>query len=300
MNSEHFAVAVGLLFSSLRLATPLIFASLGGYVSERSGTINIALEGLSLLGAFFAAVGAHAFHNPWIGLLCGVLASILFASLHGTLSINLGANQIISGLSINFLGLGIPPLLAKAFFDYSGGTPQLSAQECIPKIFDCSPLVGFAFISAIGMMIIHRHHRWGQYLRFAGENPDALQSQGISVKVVRWQGMVVSGFFCGLAGAFLSIDHGTAFSRNMTAGRGFIALAALIVGRWTPGGALLASLAFGAIESSQILLQGITLPSGSPIPVQWIQIIPYAMTLLVLAARSSREQLAPKALGLPY
>ena len=302
-SATSYAVMIGFLSSVIRLSTPLLLASLGGYTSERSGTINIALEGLSLIGAFAAAAGAHAFHSPWMGILCGMSASIFFAAIHGYLCIQWGANQIISGIAINFLAVGLPPVVSKALYDFSGGTPQLTSLECMPHYFFGSPLVAATLFLIILMIFIHQNHKWGQYLRFAGEHPHALQSQGISVRRIRWQAIVLSGFFCGLAGSYLSIDHGTAFSRNMTAGRGYIALAALIVGRWTPQGASFACLMFGFIEASQILLQGLTLPSGNTVPVQWIQMIPYAATLLILAfygTSTKRNSFAPKALGQPF
>jgi simple sugar transport system permease protein len=147
---------------------------------------------------------------------------------------------------------------------------------------------------------VHRNTRLGQYLRFSGEHPEALQSQGVSVTRVRWTGVLLAGVLCGIAGAYLSIDHGSGFARNMTAGRGYIALAALIIGCWTPLGAVLAALAFGAIEASQILLQGTTLWGGHTVPVQWIQMLPYIATLIILAGAAGGRLIharAPKALG---
>ena len=274
-----WALLLGAAASALRLATPLMLGALGGYTSERSGVVNIALEGFMLIGAFAAAAGAYAFHNPWVGAVCGMLAAVTMAALHAFLCINLKADHIISGVAINFLAAGLPPVIAKALYGYSGGTPQLDAAICMPETSFGSPLFWSALALAVLMSFVHRGHRFGQYLRFAGEHPEALQSQGVSVALVRWKGVLLAGVFCGLAGAYLSIDHGTAFSRNMTAGRGFIALAALIVGRHTPYGAVAAALGFGVVESAQILLQG----SGLPLPVQWLQMIPYAATLVILA-----------------
>lgn len=274
-----WALIVGAGASALRLATPLMLGALGGYASERGGIVNIALEGFMLMGAFAAAAGAHAFQDPWLGVACGVAAAMVLACLHAFLCINLKADHIISGVAINFLAAGLPPVMAKALYGYSGGTPQLDSAICMPETALGSPLFWAALALAALMSIIHLRHRFGQYLRFAGEHPEALQSQGVSVALVRWKGVLLSGVFCGLAGAYLSIDHGTAFSRNMTAGRGYIALAALIVGRHTPYGAAAAALGFGVVESAQILLQG----SGLPLPVQWLQMIPYGATLVILA-----------------
>ena len=291
------------LHTALRLSTPLGYGALGGYCSERSGTINIALEGLMLMGAFTAAVIAHQTHNPWLGVGAGVLGAMALASLHAFLCVGLGADQIISGLAVNLLAAGIPPVVSKALYDMSSGTPMLENKERVGEIFGTSPLMLGMFVALGLIYLIHTRTRLGQYLRFAGEHPEALQSQGIHVKRIRWAGVLLSGALCGLAGAYLSIDHGAGFTRNMTAGRGFIALAALIIGSWTPLGAFIAALVFGAIESSQILLQGVTLPSGQTVPVQWIQMLPYIATLFILAglvgSRFGRSR-PPKELGQPF
>lgn len=293
---------VAFFSSALRLGTPLSYAALGGYCSERSGTINIALEGLMLMGAFTAAAVAHVTHNPWLGVLGGAAGAMCLAAVHGLLCIRFGADQIISGIAVNLLAAGVPPVACKAFFGSAGGTPLLAEADQVPSLLGVSPLGTGAFLACAAFILIHRQTRLGQYLRFAGEHPEALESQGVDVARVRWQGVLLSGLLCGLAGAYLSIDHGSGFARNMTSGRGFIALAALILGRWTPGGAFASALVFGAIESCQILMQGLKLPNGQSVPVQWIQMLPYAATLLILASavggRFGRAR-APRALGVP-
>lgn len=293
---------LGAILASLRLATPLAYAALGGYFSERAGVINIGLEGMMLIGAFASAAVAHGSHNPLLGLAAGVAAAMLLAALHALLSIVLGADQIISGIAVNLLALGVPPVVCKVLYGMTGGTPSLEIRDRIPVLFGASPLVWGIFAAALALMFVHRRARFGQYVRFAGEHPKALESQGISARRVRWMAVLLSGALCGIAGAYLAIDHGGGFSRGMTAGRGFIALAALIVGRWTPGGAFLAALVFGAIETSQILLQGIHFPGGQAVPVQWIQMIPYLATLVILAgffgSRLGRSR-PPRALGMP-
>lgn len=293
---------IAFLATALRLSTPLTLASLGGYCSERSGTVNIGLEGMMLIGAFAAAAAADATHSAWIGVGAGLFAALLLASLHAYLCVNLKADQIISGMAVNFLAAGLPPVVSKALYEMSGGTPMLDEPgERIAQVSGISPMVGLAFLMVAIFAVIHRSTRLGQYLRFAGEQPEALKSQGISVKRVRWMGILLSGALCGLAGAYLSIDHGGGFSRNMTAGRGFIALAALIIGRWTPLGAWIATLAFGVIEATQILLQGVSLPGGQTVPVQWIQMLPYVATLAILAGALGRGRMrVPKSLGTPF
>jgi ABC-type uncharacterized transport system permease subunit len=277
--------------SALRLSTPLIYAALAGYASERPGVINIALEGKCLLGAFFAAVGAHVFQNPFMGVLCGIAASVSASLLHGLLCVQLRANPMISGLAINFLGLRIPPFVAKKLFGYSGGTPQIPSEYCIPHFSYGSPLTWGALVFGLLFFFIHNHTKLGQYFQFAGDHPNALESQGISPAMIRWIGLLFTGLLCGLAGSYLSIDHGTAFSRNMTAGRGFIALAALILGNWNPPYVVLSAFFLGSLEVVQILLQGTQLTENQTIPVQWITLVPYAATLLILYFRKQKYRL---------
>lgn len=297
------AIWISFLVTAIRLSTPLTFAALGGYCSERSGTVNIALEGMMLMGSFCAAVVAYATQSPIWGVAGGIAGAMCMAGLHGLLCIGLKSDQIISGMAINLLAVGIPPVVSKALYEMSGGTPLLPSGARVGSIWGVSPLVASAFVLTALVLCIHKKTKLGQYIRFAGEHPEALQSQGINVRKIRWIGVIASGFFCGLGGAYLSIDHGGGFARNMTAGRGFIALAALIIGRWTPHGALAASLIFGAIEGTQILLQGMTLPSGQTVPVQWIQMLPYVATLAILAGvmgKSKRLVRPPNALGQPF
>ena len=305
MSDITNAGIVAFLFTAIRLSVPLSYAAMGGYCSERSGTVNIALEGFMLLAAFASAATASYTHSVALALAVGILAAMFLASIHAFLCINLRADQIVSGMAINFLAVGLTPVLCKAMFEMSGGTPSLVISDRIQPWFGVSPLlIGVVFLTVF-LWFLHSHTSIGQYFRFAGENPEALATQGISVIKVRWLGVLMSGFFCGISGAYLSIDHSAGFSRNMTSGRGFIALGALIIGRWTPLGAVLASLAFGCAEAAQILLQGAILPNGNTVAIQWIQILPYALTLAVLAGvglRKGKYQKwrPPKKLGQPY
>lgn len=288
------------LESTIHLSVPLIFAALGGYFSERAGTVNIALEGLMLIAAFASAAAASIFHSAAIGLLFGIAAAVLFSSLHGFLCLKLKTDQILSGLAVNLLAMGLSPFFSKALFDTSGATPSLSRSEKIAPFIFTSPLVLAAFFFCGFAYWAHHNTKLGQYIRFAGEHPAALESQGVSTNKVRWIGVLLCGFFCGLGGAYLSIDHGSGFSRSMTAGRGFIALAALILARWHPLWLLGTALLFGAIDSIQMLLQGVPILHGATLPVQWIQMIPYLTTLIVLSGLASRKNtkvFVPKALG---
>ena len=297
-----------LIASTLRLATPLLLAALGGLYSERSGVINIALEGMMLAGAFTAATITVLVGNPWIGLGAAVLAGILVGLLHAAATVTWRADQVVSGTAINLLFLGVPALLSGALFDSTGATPQLAREQVLPdlaffeaksspllaSIFNQKPLVylSFALIAITGYVLSRT--RFGLRLQAVGENPEAADTAGISVARVRYAGVLISGAFAALGGAYLSIGQNSLFTRNMTAGRGFIALAALIFGKWSPTGAMLACLLFGLAEAVSIRMQGTV-----NIPNQFIQMIPYVLTMVMLAGVIRRAN-PPRALGQPY
>jgi ABC-type uncharacterized transport system permease subunit len=293
------------LASTARVSTPLIFAALGGLMSERSGIVNIALEGKMLTGAFAAAVGTlvsaeffqgslHAAWlvplSPWAGAVFAMLAGALLASLYGLLVIQLRSNQIVAGTAINMLALGLTPFLCNVIYGQTGNSTILSYEQR----FHSAPLF-LCWIVAIALYLWLKKTRQGLWLSFAGENPQALAAAGISVNRVRWFAVLCSGALAGLGGATLSIFLSSSFSRNMTAGRGFIALAALIFGKWKPIPTALACLLFGFFDAVQIRLQGATV-AGHAVPVQFIQILPYVVTVLVLAGFVGKSR-APKALG---
>lgn len=281
------------LMSALRLATPLAFAAMGGLLSERAGVINIALEGLMIVGAFSAAVLAHATGSPWLGFWSGAIAGVLLAALYAFAALECEANQIVAGTGINMLAMGIPPFVAKILYDVTGSTPALALNER----FHVAPMV--VAVSAVVLVVVWlKTSRSGLWVAFAGEHPEALKAAGISVRGVRWAAVLMSGFLAGLGGASLSVFLSSSYSRNMTAGRGFIALAALILGKWRPLPAALACLFFGLTDAAQIRLQGLELPGLGVVPVQFIQILPYVVTLIVLAGFVGAAR-APKALGEP-
>ena len=297
-----------LIASTLRLSTPLILAALGGLYAERSGVINIALEGMMLAGAFTAAAATIYAHNPWVGLLAATLAGVLVAWLHAVATINYKADQVVSGTAINVLFLGVPALLSGALFDSTGATPQLPKDQVLPdvalfnaehspmlaSIFNQKPLVYLAFILVgVSVYVLYRT-RFGLRLRAVGENPEAADTAGVNVRRMRYAGVLISGALAALGGAYLSIGQNSLFTRNMTAGRGFIALAALIFGKWDPVGALLACLFFGLAEAVAIRMQGTV-----NIPNQFIQLIPYVLTMVALAGLVRRAS-PPKALGVAY
>ncbi len=283
-----------LLASTFRVSTPLVFAALGGVFSERSGVIAIGLEGMMLVGAFGAAVGTYVTHSPWLGLVCGAGAGLALAGIYALFVIGLRANQIVAGMAINMLALGLTPFLCKLLYDVTGQTPAIPAAQR----FQSAPLWVAWFLVGLGWLGL-KYTRAGLWLTFAGEHPEALDAAGVRVNRVRWLAVLSSGALAGMGGASLSVCLSSAFARNMTAGRGFMALAALIFGKWRPLPAALACLLFGFADALQIRLQGASLWGGKPIPVQFIQILPYVVTLLVLAGWVGRAR-APKALGTPF
>ncbi len=297
-----------LIASTIRLSTPLILAALGGLYSERSGVINIALEGMMLAGAFTAAAVTVFSHSSLVGVLAAVLAGILVAALHAVATINYRADQVVSGTAINILFLGVPALLSGALFESTGATRQLSKDEVLPdlmifspessavlaSVFNQKPIVYLAFlVVGVSVYVLYRTP-FGLRLRAVGENPEAADTAGVSVIRMRWAGVLISGALAALGGAYLSIGQSSQFTRNMTAGRGFIALAALIFGKWHPVGALMACLLFGLAEAVSIRMQGTV-----NIPNQFIIMIPYVLTIVMLAGLIRRAD-PPKALGVAY
>ncbi len=281
---------LAILLSTIRLATPLLLAALGGLLSERSGVINIALEGLMLAGAFTGAAVTHYAGSPWIGLLGGIAAGIFIASVHAIACIRFDSDQVVTGTAINILMLGIPTLLSGALFGTTGSTPQIPRTNLIPN---APILIAFALVP-LTWYVLYRTP-FGLRLRAAGENPEAADTAGISVARIRYAGVLLSGALAAIGGAYLSIGQSSLFTRNMTSGRGYIALAAVIFGKWRPVQTMLACLLFGFAEAAAIQMQGV-IPH---VRVEYIQIIPYVLTMVVLAGFIGTSR-APRALGRPY
>src|SRR6195256_1773679 len=291
--AEIFTVA--LIWSTIRLSTPLILAALGGLFSERSGVINIALEGMMLAGAFTAAAVTYAVSNPYLGLLAGMMAGMLIAAIHALACIRYKADQVVTGTAINILMIGLPAFLSGAFFLSSGSTPQIPKEHLIPW----TPIVIALVLVPLSWYVLYKTP-FGLRLRSVGENPEAADAAGVPVARMRYAGVLLSGLLAGIGGAYLSIGQSSLFTRNMTSGRGFIALAALIFGKRLPVQTLLACLLFGCTEAISIQMQGVVkLPSGEDIPVQFIQMVPYILTIVVLAGFIGHSR-APRALGRPY
>ena len=288
-------LTISLFWSTIRLSTPLILAALGGMFSERSGVINIALEGMMLAGAFTAAAVTYAVGNPFVGLFAGMLAGLAIAAIHAVASIRYRADQVVTGTAINILMIGVPGFLSGAFFLSSGSTPQIAKENLIPW----TPIVIAFALVPIAWYVLYMTP-FGLRLRAVGEHPEAADAAGVRVARMRYAGVLLSGVLAGIGGAYLSIGQSSLFTRNMTSGRGFIALAALIFGKWRPVQTMLACLLFGFTEAVTIQMQGVVkLPSGEDIPVQFIHMVPYVLTIIVLAGFIGTSR-PPRALGFPY
>lgn len=264
------------LASILRMATPLIFAALGGLLSERSGVVNIALEGHMLLGAFIGASVALVSESVWLGWFSAGLAGMVLAAIYSYFVIELESEPVVAGTALNLLIIGGIPLASKSFFDTTGATPALMAD----LRFTFEPI----FMALLIALLIHfwlSQTSSGLWVSFAGRRPEALAPQGLSVKRVRWVSVILCGGLAAWGGATLSLYLASAYSPLMSGGRGFMALAAMIFGRWAPLPTLAACLFFGLTEAVQIRLQGVHFGEAQ-VPVQLVQVIPYVVTVLVL------------------
>jgi simple sugar transport system permease protein len=314
-------IIVSLADSTLRVSAPLVLAALGGLFSERSGIVNIALEGMMLAAAFAAAAVAATTGSPWLGLLGAILAGVCMALIHGYASISQNGNQMVSGMAINILASGITPVLAIHWFEQGGRIPLLgnSARFTSIDLPFADAVAGVPVLGAVYSEVISGHTalvymtaaivplvafvvyrtRFGLRLRAVGENPGAVDTAGVSVARMRYLAMVVCGVLCGIAGAYLSIAHGSGFQPEMSAGKGYLALAALIFGKWRPVPTLFACLLFAFTDAVQIRLQGVEMPGIGEIPVQFIQALPFVLTVLLLAGFVGKA-VAPKMIGVPY
>jgi simple sugar transport system permease protein len=291
-----------LIFSAIRLATPMIFAALGGMFSERSGVINIALEGLMLAGAFTAAVVTYELSNPYFGFLCGLLAGGLLAFIFAIVVIKFEADQVVAGVGINILMLGVPALLSSAMYDSAGSTEQIPKEYLLPEFFGLNVASMLAFLLVPVAWYVLYKTPFGLRLRAVGENPEAADAAGVKVYTMRYTGVILSGVLAAAGGAYLAIGQSSFFTRGMSAGKGFIALAALILAKWRPVQVLVACLFFGFTEALAIQLQGSDFVKnivGADIPVQFIEMLPYVLTIIVLAGFIGLSK-APKSLGIPY
>jgi simple sugar transport system permease protein len=309
-------VTPDLFAAAIRLATPIALAAMGAAICERSGVVNIALEGMMLVSAFFGSVVAIYTHSAWLGVLGGVLAAVGFAALHAVASINLQADQVVSGTAINIFALGVTGFLMEAIFGHPGTTDPVAT---IPPLFNFpdggpgvvgtiwtwintivfsyTPIVYIGIGSAVFLTWALFRTRWGLRLRALGEHPRAADTVGVNVLRGRWVAVLISGAMAGLGGANLALEQVGGFTEGMTNGRGFIALAAMIFGRWIPAGGYLASLLFGFADALQIKLQ--IFSDIIKIPPQFFLMLPYVLTVIVLAGVVGKA-VAPAADGKPY
>lgn len=299
---------VGLLQATLRTATPLLLAGLGELFSERAGVLNIGLEGIMLIGSLFGFLVANQTGNTWLGILLGGVAGLLISLIHALLSITFGVNQTVSGVGINILCLGISMTVYRTVFGMaSSGVPTAPAQQPVwipvlselpvigPVLFQQIPLVYIALaLVPIAWVILYKTEI-GLAIRSVGEHPLAAETLGINVQRLRYACVLTCGFLTGVAGTFLSLGLLNIFLDNMTAGRGWIALAVVIFGKWEPGGLLAASLLFGLANAFQLRLQA----TGFDIPYQFLLMAPYVLTIVALISAVGRST-GPAALAKPY
>jgi len=318
---DAFVFAILTVNATVRVATPLILCAMAGLFSERSGVIDISLEGKMLSAAFIAGSVAAITGSAWLGLAGGIATAMCLALLHGYACITHNGNQVVSGLAINILASGLTVVLGIAWFHRGGDTPSLEATARfmpitlpVARAVADVPLIGtlysrlvsghnllvyVAFLAVPLVWWVVYRTRFGLRLRAVGENPKAVDTAGISVTWLRYRAVMICGVLTGIAGTYLSIAHNAGFAREMTAGQGYIALAALIFGKWRPGPAFGACLMFGLLDAIAIRLQGVHVPGIGEVPVQFIQALPYVLTVVLLAGFIGKA-VAPKAIGVPY
>lgn len=319
--TEAWMLTVLTLDATLRVAAPLVLASMAGLFSERSGVIDIGLEGKMLAGAFAAAATAAVTGSAWVGLAVAVAVAMSLSLLHGLACITFRGSQVVSGVAVNVLVAGLTIVLGIAWFSQGGQTPALpaSARFTPVELPFVASLRGVPILGTLYEELISGHNalvyvafaavpatwwavyrtRFGLRLRAVGETPAAVDTAGISVAALRYRAVLIAGALCGVAGAYLSTAQSAGFVREMSAGKGFIALAALIFGKWRPVPAMCACLLFGFLDAVATRLQGVHIPGIGQAPVALIQALPYALTVILLAGFIGKA-VAPKAIGEPY
>ncbi len=317
---DVFAALIPIAAGTIRLATPLILCAMGGVFSERAGVIDVGLEGKMLVAAFASACVAYLTGSAWMGLGAGIVFSCLLSLVHGLACITYHGNQVVSGVAINILASGLTMVFAVAWFHMGGQTPGLdNAGRFLPVVFPLVQTIGAvplfgplyaALVSGQSLLVygalasvavtwwVLKHTRFGLRLRAVGEEPAAVDAAGISVMRLRYAAVLCCGVLTGIAGSYLALAQNAGFSRDMSAGLGYIALAAMIFGKWKPLGAFWACLLFGLLDALAIRLQGQAI-LGFAVPVQLVQALPYLLTVLLLAGFIGRA-IAPKADGVPY
>jgi simple sugar transport system permease protein len=319
---DTIALFILLLAATIRVATPLVLAALAGLFSERSGVIALGLEGMMLGAAFAAAAASAVCGSAWIGLGFGIATAMALAALLAFACVSQRGNQVVAAMALNIVIAGLGPALALAWFGQGGQTPPLmsQAQRFTELVWPWArearsiPVVGLVYAEILSghsfvvylaaalvpfsAWVLYRT-RFGLRLRAVGENPHAVDTAGVSVARLRYQAVLISGALCGVAGSYLSISAGSGFVRDMTAGKGYLALAALIFGKWRPYPTLGACILFAFADALAARLQGVALPGVGIIPVQFIIALPYVLTVLLLAGFVGKST-PPRSIGIPY
>ena len=316
---DDFQLA-SIVVTMIRNAPVLIFAALAGLFAERSGVIDLGLEGKILASAFVSAGVAYTYQDPWIGIAAGIVASVMLAMVQAFVSITQKGNQLVAGMAINIAMTGLTFVVAQYFFQQGGRTPDLGEARLTDIVLPGTaaladiPFIGWLYGSVIGghtvlvylafllLPVVHwvlYHSRFGLRLRACGENPHAADAAGVSVQKTRYTAMLIAGVLCSFSGAYLSIVQSGFFLRDMSAGAGYLALTAMVFGNWRPLHTVLGCLMFGFFGALQVQIEGVDLPVVGRIPGALIQMIPYVLTVVVLAGLMAKS-VAPKALGRPF
>ncbi|CAN7550303.1 ABC transporter permease [Massilia sp. LjRoot122] len=316
---EDFQLA-GIVVTMIRNAPVLIFAAMAGLFAERSGVIDLGLEGKILASAFVSAGVAYAYQDPWLGIAAGILVSVALAMVQAFVSITQKGNQLVAGMAINIAMSGLTFVVAQYFFQQGGRTPDLGEARLADIVLPGTaaladiPFIGWLYGSVIGghtvlvylafllLPLVHwvlYHSRFGLRLRACGENPHAADAAGVPVQRTRYTAMLIAGVLCSFSGAYLSIVQSGFFLRDMSAGAGYLALTAMVFGNWRPLHTVLGCLMFGFFGAVQVQIEGVDLPVVGRIPGALIQMIPYVLTVVVLAGLMAKS-VAPKALGKPF
>lgn len=309
MNVEliTFSLVVGWLAASMRLATPILFTALGELFTERAGILNLGLEGIMLVGALVGFVATYASGSLWLGLAAAAVAGMLMALIMGFMSITAKVNQVVAGIGITILGSGLSTLLFRIFFGLRSMPPRITMFPTRPiPLLSEIPVLGRVFFShnvlvylalilvAVSWVVLYRT-RFGLAIRAVGERPDAADTRGLNVAVLRYIALMIGGALAGIGGAYLPLANLGLFWTGMTAGRGFIAIAVVVFARWDPVGALIGSLVFGGAHALQLTLQTLE----APIPSELLLMLPYVVTIIVLVSVSRRAEF-PGAFAVPY
>lgn len=313
----HFS---SILVSTVRNAPVLLFAAMAGLFAERSGVVDLALEGKMLAAAFVSAAVAYVTQNPWLGIAAGIAVSVTVAMLQGFVSITQKGNQLVGGIALNIAISGLTFVLAQFYFSQGGRTPDLGQARLFDIVFPGSasvadvPLLGWLYTKLIGghsilvylafalIPIVHwviYHSRFGLRLRAVGENPHAADAAGVNVERTRFLAMLCAGVLCSFSGAYLALVQSGFFLRDMSAGNGYLALTALVFGNWRPLQTAAGCLMFGFFAALQVQIEGVSFPGVGKIPGSLIQMIPYVVTVVVLAGFMAKS-IAPKAIGTPF